>query len=103
MTEVQSESSKITESVTGTAPVLQGSDLAKKRAKAYNAAESRLRRAHRDEFQRLLKDETEKLGLEYKPQLTAEERALIQIEELIEKHPSVVSDVITLLAHQPEA
>lgn len=42
---------------------------------AYSNAERRLRDLYPEDFRRLHKEETEKLGLEYKPQMTAEERA----------------------------
>jgi hypothetical protein len=48
---------------------------------AYSSAERRLRDAHPEEFQALLQEETEKLGLEYKPRMSAQERAALILQE----------------------
>lgn len=53
---------------------------------ARNAAEKRLRDAHKDEFQGYMKEEHEARGLEYKPRLSKEERARAEIERLAKEH-----------------
>lgn len=55
------------------------------RNKAYSNAERRLREAHPDEFQTLLKEETEAMGLTYVRRLTAEERAEVLRQERLAK------------------
>lgn len=80
---------------------------------AYSLAERRLRDAHPDEFQALLKEETEKLGLVYKPRISAAEReqqrylerkakAQAKIDALIEEFgEDVVSQPVEVL--EPDA
>lgn len=47
----------------------------KKAQAARNAAEMRLRNAHRDELAEYMREEHEKRGIKYTPRLSAEERA----------------------------
>lgn len=62
---------------------------------AYSCAERRLREAHPDEFQALLREETEKLGLEYRPKMTKEER---QARLLQERKAKAAAKIAALVA-----
>lgn len=54
---------------------------------AYTAATSRLRDAHRDEFERLYQQEATNRGVEYTPRLTPEQKAEKQLADLLREHP----------------
>lgn len=56
---------------------------------AYGSATRVLRENHRDEFDGLYQREAKALGVEYTPRLSAEQRALQQIEALLAEHPSL--------------
>lgn len=55
------------------------------RKAAYNEAQTLLRQAYPDVYQRFLKESLERRGLDYKPRLTAEERAEKEHDEALEK------------------
>ena len=68
--------------------------------KAYGKAMSRLREAHRDEFDALVMEEYEAVGLTYRKRATAEERAereeaertakaKARLEKLLTEHPEL--------------
>jgi 23S rRNA G2069 N7-methylase RlmK/C1962 C5-methylase RlmI len=59
---------------------------------AYSNAERRLREAHPEEFRALHKEETEKLGLVYRPTMTAEERAEAKRQEALAKARQRLAD-----------
>lgn len=59
--------------------------------KAYGAATTRLRDAHRDEFNRLMKAEAEALGVEWSPRLSAEEKAEKDLIALLAQHPTLAA------------
>lgn len=65
----------------------------KARAKAYNRAQTRLREAHADEWQTILGEEYEAVGIEYKPRLSPEQKAKVQIEALLAEFPSLKYDI----------
>ena len=54
---------------------------------AYTAATSRLRDAHRDEFERLNQQESQNRGVDYTPRLSPEQKAEKELADLLERHP----------------
>lgn len=62
-------------------------DKQKLQRQAYSKATTRLREAHRTEFDSLLSQEAEQLGIEYRPKPTPEQKARQQMQELLESHP----------------
>lgn len=63
--------------------------------KAYTVATQTLREAHRDEFNRLVTAEAKKLGYDWKPKLTAAEKAEQQVLELFKEHPKLAAKFST--------
>lgn len=61
--------------------------------KAYSAASARLREEHRKQFDALYVEEAAKLGVEYKPKPTEEEKAEQQLRELLAQHPNLRSKI----------
>lgn len=61
--------------------------------KAYGAATARLREGHREEFDRLYVEEAKKLGVDYKPKPTAEQKAEEQLRALLAEHPGLRSKI----------
>lgn len=57
--------------------------------KAYGQATALLREQHRDEFDGLYAQEAKALGVDYTPRPSAEQRALQQIEALLNEHPAL--------------
>lgn len=55
--------------------------------KAYTAATTRLRESRRDEFDALYQEEARKLGVEYTPRLSPEQRAEEEIKERLTRFP----------------
>ena len=68
-------------------------DSAKMR-KAYGSAMTRLREAHRDEFNVFQAEEAKKLGIDWKPKATAEEKAAAEVDRLLAAHPSLAAHVL---------
>jgi hypothetical protein len=58
---------------------------------AYGQATTKLREAHREEFQRYYKESAEALGVEYKPRLSKEERAERDLDALLKEFPHLRS------------
>lgn len=56
---------------------------------AYSAATTRLRNDHREEFNRLVKEEMAARDIEWEPRPTEEDKASTQIEALLEKYPDL--------------
>lgn len=54
---------------------------------AYGAATARVRDNHRDEFNRFYQEEAEKRGLDWKPKLTAEQKAEQTLLDLLDEFP----------------
>ena len=63
--------------------------------KAYGAASTRLRAAHKSEFETYYREEADRLGIDYKPRRTPEKRAEDEMRALIEKFPHLRDSVIT--------
>lgn len=72
-----------------------------KHRKAYGAATQRLREAHKDEFQNYMKDEASKLGLDWSPRKTAEDRAREELRATLAKYPHLIDEVSVPQAEQP--
>jgi hypothetical protein len=62
-------------------------DRASKLRKAYTNAQASLRTIHRDEFDRLYQEEAQKLGVDYTPKPSAEQKAEEQINTLLSEYP----------------
>lgn len=58
-------------------------------SQAYTAAQSRLREAHKDEFNGLYQAEAKSRGIDWQPRKSKEEQALDQISELLAQFPGV--------------
>jgi hypothetical protein len=56
---------------------------------AYNAANGRLRDAHRDEFNSYYAEEAKKRGQEWEPKLTPEQKAQQQVTDLFAEFPAL--------------
>lgn len=68
-------------------------ERSKKLRKAYGNATTRLREAHRDEFDSLYSQEAESLGVEYTPRPSAEQKALQQLQALLDEYPQLRGQV----------
>lgn len=66
---------------------LSKDEVRERRTKAYSQGQSRLREEHREDFQRIVKEEASKLGIEYVFAPTAAEKARAQIAALLEQFP----------------
>jgi hypothetical protein len=62
---------------------------AEAKRKAYSAATTRFRKENPSEWNRVLKDEYAKVGIEWNPKPTEEERAAAEIERLLAEHPDL--------------
>lgn len=58
---------------------------------AYSAATARLRDAHRDDFNALLKEEMASRGIEWAPRPTEEQKAEREVAELFAKYPDLAA------------
>lgn len=76
---------------------------AEKRRAAYTAGERRLREAHREEFLGLVKQEAERLGVEYVPRKTEEEKAEEALNALLSAHPGLAAKVAGQQQQPPTA
>lgn len=72
---------------------LSKEDFRARRTQAYSAGTKRLREENREEFQRIVKEEGEKLGIDYVFSLTPEEKAAEQIKALLAAHPSLAETI----------
>lgn len=68
--------------------------------KAYSAATKRLREENRDTFTKLYIEEAKKLGVDYKPKPTEEEKAEAQLAEILAAHPHL-RDKVAGAGEQP--
>lgn len=59
----------------------------KARSAARSAAASRLREAHRDEYDGYLVEEMRERGVDWQPQPTPEEKAKADLEKIYEQYP----------------
>lgn len=57
--------------------------------KAYGNATTRLREEHRAEFDALYSQEAEALGVDYTPKPTPEQKAAAEIDDLLERFPTL--------------
>lgn len=60
---------------------------------AYAAAESRLRKAHPEEFEQYREEECAARGVAYTRRLSAKERAAIQMAALLEQYPTLADEI----------
>lgn len=96
----------MTESTTETKQ--QQDDRATKLRKAYTNAAALLREKHRDEFDKFYADEAAKLGVDYTPKPSAEQRAEQQIDSILAEYPHLrerllaVAEPETVRAGSPE-
>lgn len=69
----------------------EGNEAARKAAlrKAYGAATSRLREEHQAAFNLLYTEEAKKLGVEWHPRPTTEEKAKQELAALLEANPEL--------------
>jgi hypothetical protein len=64
-------------------------DKATKQRKAYGLAQTRLREAHREEFNAFMAEEAKALGIEWKPKPTDEEKAKAELDKILAAHPGL--------------
>lgn len=62
--------------------------------KAYGAATSRLRDAHREEFNTLMGEETGKVGIEWSPRLSAEDKKKADLRAAIAADPALALSLL---------
>lgn len=58
-------------------------------SKAYSEATTKLREAHRDEFNGYVQEAMAKRGITWTPRLTDEQKAMLTIRELLEQYPAL--------------
>jgi len=61
--------------------------------KARSTAMSRLRAAHSDEFNALVKEEAAKLGVEWNPRPSKKDRAKKKMAELLAEYPELAEEI----------
>lgn len=61
---------------------------------AYSAATSALRKAHQDEFNEAYKNEAAARGFEVALRPSAEERARLQVQEILASHPEIKKQLV---------
>ena len=66
--------------------------------KAYSLAGTRLREAHREEFNEYQKEAAEELGLEWNPRPSGTDRAKAEIERMLDEQPELAEVLVVLLA-----
>jgi hypothetical protein len=79
--------------MTETTPDTQAEDSKVLTRKAYSQATSRLREAHRDEFNQYMAEEATKLGFEWSPRLSPQEKALKDVQAILAEHPDLADRV----------
>lgn len=72
-----------------TTKVNDASDAQALRRAAYTEANTRLREAHRDDFEKFYEEECKKVGVTYKRRLTDAEKAQQKIDQLLAEHPEL--------------
>ena len=65
---------------------------------SYNAAMTRLKNDHLDEFNKLRAEEALQRGVEWAPKKSKEDRAAEQIEALLAEHPTLRKRLVTTSA-----
>lgn len=78
-----------------------------KMRKAYGSATTLLREKHKDEFQLLHQQEAQKLGLDWTPRKSKEQKAREQVNKLLTENPSLRDELMAaakqqLAGQQPE-
>lgn len=68
--------------------------------KAYTTATSRLRDHRRDEFNEFMTEETKRLGIDWSPRLSAEEKAWKDVKAILSEHPDLAGKVRDLIADE---
>jgi len=68
---------------------------ANKRRQAYTVATTRLREAHRDEFNKFQQEEAARLGIDWKPRPTEQEKAAATLQRIIREFPDLAEKVTT--------
>jgi hypothetical protein len=76
-----------------TAPEMTAEERDKRLQKAYTAATQALREIHRDEFNDLYSVHAEKHGVEWKPRLSAEQKAEQEFDRLLRDFPHLVDRI----------
>lgn len=80
----------------------EATDKSTLQRKAYGLAQTRLREAHREEFNAFMAEEAKKLGVEWKPKPTEAEKAKAQLDSLLAQHPELRAQ-FEAPATEPEA
>lgn len=74
---------------------------ANKLRKAYGTATQMLRDKHRDDFNALYSKEAAKLGVEWKPRATGEEKAAKQLMSILGEYPALAETLRQSAAARP--
>lgn len=83
----------MTTTATETTQVEDKDERSKKMRAAYGAATASLREKYRDEFDQMYADECQSRGVEYTPRPSAEQKALQQLNALLEEFPHLRGQV----------
>lgn len=70
--------------------------------KAYGAAGTRLREAHREEFNKYQQEEAAKLGVEWTPRPSGVDRARAEMERILEENPELVGPLTKMLVERDQ-
>lgn len=69
--------------------------------KAYSNASTRLREENRGRFEALQVEEAQKLGIDYKPKPSKDQRALAEIQRLLAENPGLDLGALGLPSAEP--
>lgn len=61
--------------------------------RAYTKATQQLREAHSEEFINFQKEAAKELGLDYKPRLSKEDKAIAEVDSILTEHPELAKAV----------
>jgi hypothetical protein len=67
-------------------------------SRAYSASQRRLREAHSDEFNGYMTEETDRLGLSWKPRQSPEQKALSEVLSLLDANPGLAEVLASKLS-----
>lgn len=68
--------------------------------KSYQVAMNRLRDKYSDEFRQLQSEAAKEMGIDYTPRPTKEEKARVQLLELLRENPSLETEVVEKVKQQ---
>lgn len=72
----------------------------KVKQQAYSKAQTRLRQENPDLWNKVLGEEYQKVGIDWKPKPTEEEKAQAEVERLLAAHPNLQPTLLNYLANK---